>query len=208
MAPDNPATVMSKLKIRRPVFHNEADFQHELAWQLHLDGYEVRLERRFDSNTYVDLWLPKHRTVFELKYVTNTFEDSIDGEKFSLKDQSARDTRCYDFLKDIQRIENITRSEYNIEQGWAIILTNDKGYWEDTKFRGTNFDQFRIHEGVSMTGVRDWAAKTAKGAKGGRDDPIRLSGVYDMNWRKYADHETRKGLFKYLMVRVSPTQKP
>ena len=38
--------LMSKLRKRRPIFHSEADFQHALAWEIHLanPSHQVRLE--------------------------------------------------------------------------------------------------------------------------------------------------------------------
>lgn len=49
--------VLSRLALRRPIFHSEADFQFALAWQiLELDaGIDVRLESRPKAGVHLDV---------------------------------------------------------------------------------------------------------------------------------------------------------
>ncbi len=197
----NIACTLAQLRRTRPIFHLEADFQHALAWQFHLSGYDVRLEYKLYDDTYVDIWFPKECIAIELKYLTTCFTKTVCGENFKLKNQSAQDTRRYDFLKDIQRIETgIARMD--VKYGYAILLTNDKIYWEDTGRRCTNFEEFRIHEGVTLSGKRVWAEKTACGTKRNREDPINLIGEYKVCWQTYCDFGEIKGELKYLAIPV------
>lgn len=43
----NLDSLLNQLALKRPIFHSEADFQHTLAWEVHLShpAAEVRLER-------------------------------------------------------------------------------------------------------------------------------------------------------------------
>ena len=122
--------IMSELSCIRPIFHSEADFQHALAWQIHkvVPNCEVRLEYKPfpEERKYVDLWLSLTdiRVALELKYPTQILNCCEAAEAFSLRLHSARDHRRYDFLKDIERLEKISRQE-NVFRGFAIMLTND-----------------------------------------------------------------------------------
>ncbi|MGM0882435.1 MAG: hypothetical protein ACQEXQ_15520 [Bacillota bacterium] len=67
--------VLQTLAEKRPIFHNEADFQHALAWELreHYDC-NIRLERRMDIDnnrrTYLDILAEVNglKVAIELKY--------------------------------------------------------------------------------------------------------------------------------------------
>ena len=124
--------LMNDLARDRPVFHSEADFQHALAWHIHAKGLDagVRLEYRPERSKrkYVDLWLPKNRLAVELKYRTQKLTLESEGECFDLRDQSARDIGRYDFLKDIRRLEKLSKLQC-VQAGLAILLTNDPLYW-------------------------------------------------------------------------------
>ncbi len=117
--------VLNDLASKRPVFWSEADFQFAFAWELQneLPQASIRLERRFDAddNTpmYIDIWVEYEGKVYpiELKYKTSNYSDEIGGEKYLLKTQSACDTGCHDFLKDINRIEIISKSAVNFGKG-------------------------------------------------------------------------------------------
>lgn len=116
---------LNDLASKRPVFWSEADFQFAFAWELQneLPQASIRLERRFDSADnppmYIDIWVENEGKVYpiELKYKTSNYSDEIGGEKYLLKTQSACDTGCHDFLKDINRIEIISKSAVNFGKG-------------------------------------------------------------------------------------------
>ena len=57
----NIEKILEKLSLNRPVFHNEADFQFALAWEIQKfhEKYEIRLEYKvpgFDKR-YTDIWI-------------------------------------------------------------------------------------------------------------------------------------------------------
>jgi len=100
--------ILAELAERRPVFHSEADFQHELAWKLR-NTYEVRLERpyasflnNFDERQYLDICAQEENDfyAFELKYKTKEWQGDFKGEKFFLIGQGAYQNARYDFWKE------------------------------------------------------------------------------------------------------------
>src|SRR5438034_829148 len=104
---------MGNLAEVRPLFHNEADFQHAFAWQLHLENPDalVRLETKplADRQWFVDLLvrLGDCGIALELKYLTRKLEVAAAAERYSLRNHSAHDTRRYDVVKDVARLEEI-----------------------------------------------------------------------------------------------------
>jgi len=54
-------------------------------------------------------------------------------------------------------------SKYQIEAAYAIMMTNGPGHWNKSRKTGTAEppidDEFRIHDGVILTGRRSWKEK-------------------------------------------------
>lgn len=201
--------LLSELTVRRPIFHSEADFQHELAWQIRERiTPEIRLEYPYpgDNPRRLDIWLPQQGTPIELKYCTRELKTNIHGEAFDLRDQRAQDTRRYDFLKDIQRLEKACSEWADCRTGLAIFLTNDPTYWQGSKNTGTLDAAFRLHEGRTIEGSLRWAVETSPGTMRNRECPVTLQGVYEMKWRHFSRPYTDKyGEFRYLALHVAPS---
>ena len=199
--------LMKELAGYRPVFHSEADFQHALAWCIHTEkrNHMVRLEYRPIPrlSMYLDLWLPTVGVAVELKYRTRELDIEVSGESFELRNQAAKPPSRYSFLKDIQRLEHLVSRASNVRSGLAVMLTNDAGYWHETP-RGDLVDMdFHIHHGRRLTGEMTWSDRATPGTKKSREEPIRLNGVYDLQWRDYATMESgRNAKFRYLAVQV------
>lgn len=91
----------------------------------------------------------------ELKYKTKLTRTMGNGENILLKAQSAQDCGRYDFLYDIQRMEGIKESSYPTEKAYAVMMTNDSGYWNRSNKTGTAIptvdDEFRIHKSIWYT---------------------------------------------------------
>jgi hypothetical protein len=64
-----------------------------------------------------------------------------------LKDQNAQYQGRYEYLKDIQRIEWLSKELINYESGFAIFLTNDHLYWDDSG-NETNDRAFYLTQGI------------------------------------------------------------
>lgn len=194
---------------QRPVFHSEADFQHHLAWHLHVmePSLRVRLEVRPDPavREAVDLLVSRPGgagTAIELKYLKAAWQGVVGDEPFTLLNQGAHDISRYDVVKDIARVERFV----SLRPGWngfAITLTNDAMYWREPAFpRATVDRQFRIHEGVVLAGERSWEG-AGPGTMRGRAEAIQLAGTYPLSWSDYRRFGSgRNGEFRLLVVPV------
>ncbi len=112
IGPIHVVDLMTSLAERRPVFHSEADFQHALSWEIHQIHPELELRLEYkpfpDERMYCDVWVRGEMNLaIELKYLTRKLQVDINGEPYSLLDQSAHDIRRYDTLKDLWRLERI-----------------------------------------------------------------------------------------------------
>lgn len=201
--------ILAALASKRPLFHSEADFQHALAWEIHTSfpDSKIRLEYRPAGldRMYVDLWvsMPDATTLaVELKYKTRGFVFDHAGEPHELLNQGAQDLGRYDFLRDLLRLELVTRTIPAV-QGIAILLTNDSSYWAAPKSEGTVDAPFRLHEGRMLTGRLGWGRGASAGTMRSREKPIVLSGNYEISWSKYSELDLKKGVFRYALVNVS-----
>jgi hypothetical protein len=170
--------VLARLAVHRPVFHSEADFQHALAWELHVEAPDgrVRLETRPlpGRSVFLDLAavIDGTRVALELKYLTRPFTATLDGEVFQLRHQAAHDVRRYDVVKDICRLEEVVATGA-ADIGFAVILTNDPAYGHAGR-TDTSDAAFRIPEGGALDGTLTWAASAAAGTTKGRETAIAI----------------------------------
>ncbi len=196
----------------RPVFHSEADLQLALAWELQRRDPEmrVRLETRPEPGTHLDVACSRpdlgRFTALELKYLTRFWSGEVAGERFELKNHGAGDVRGYDVVKDISRVERFIdgRPGWN---GAAIAVSNDSYYWRPKASTVSNAAAFRLSEGMTLHGVRDWGAKTGAGTKNKREEAIPLEGTYVLHWRNYSTvsgsgHAAAE--FRLLLIPVGP----
>lgn len=199
---------MRSLASLRPVFHSEADFQHALAWQIHQQHPElkIRLEYRpskVNQKMYVDIWVERGSQLcaIELKYKTKSFSKKVCGEQFNLLNQAAQDLARYDFCKDISRVERLANA-YPALVGFAVLVTNDSGYWRKSDHRETVDSAFRLHQGAKLARKLSWDSRASKGTTKGRAAPIRLKRSHLLEWMDYSKFESvpKNGSFRSLVV--------
>jgi hypothetical protein len=201
--------VLASLSARRPIFHSEADLQHELAHELraHDPGLALRLEYPIGINTRasLDILLRKGGARFglELKYLCRSADVTFDDERFALKHQSAHDIRRYDVVKDIMRMERFAK-RFGAEAA-VLILSNDPAYWSSRRRPDTIDAAFDLSDLRQLTGTLGWAAGAGAGTMKGRADPLIVSGSYDLRWHNYSDVGGLGGQFRYLYVPIAPT---
>ncbi len=203
--------ILKALAVRRPIFHSEADFQHALAWIIHErhPDFVVRLEYRpnkLKKKTYIDIWLEHAGMIcaIELKYKTRCLQVVAGGEPFDLLDQSAQDIARYDFCKDIERIEALACA-YPGMFGFAVLLTNDRGYWQRSGRDGNVDSAFRVHEAAKLTGTLEWAGHASAGTTKGRTSAICLIGEYSLKWMDYSKGGDRgNSQFRIAVASVVP----
>jgi len=206
--------MLETLRKVRPIFHSEADFQHALAWEIHkqLPTYSVRLEYPLSlrQSEHLDILLASNSNdlvAIELKYKTRLLSTAFEEETFWLKDHSAQDCGRYDFLKDVQRLEEFI-SKHSNATGYAILLTNDSSYWKPPRNDSTVDANFRVHEGRIVHGTLTWGSRASKGTTKGREKAIVIRDTYHLVWQDYYQAATLPNMgnytkFKYLLVRAS-----
>ena len=201
--------VMARLSETRPIFHSEADFQHALAWRIHemMTDSQVRLECNLFPNEmgrrYLDIWLPTVGVSIELKYRKRRLElTTPEGERFALTYHRAQDQGRYDFLKDIQRVEQLV-VQGRAKTGFAILLTNDPSYWSLGQKADPVDAAFHIYEGREVAGSMAWSEEASPKTKEGREEPITLTASYTLRWQDYSKFPERGySQFRYLAVAV------
>ena len=199
--------LLRTLSRHRPLFHSEADFQHEIAntlrWMLPSGKVrlEVPLERPLNTAVDVLVWNNHLRLALELKFITKKLESVVDEEFFSLKTQGATDTRRYDVLKDVVRMEKFA-AHLAHQCAAVIVVTNDPAYWNGPKSMVTNDACFSLRQGRKISGKLEWAETTGVGTKKGRELPINLRNEYLMQWQPYSTVDAKNGCFKSLVLKV------
>ena len=199
--------IIDGLSSLRPIFNMEADFQFALGWEIQkkFPDWSVRFEHKptnLKDRIFVDLWIKGDQTsAIELKYKTRKLDVNVKGESFNLLDQAAQDLGRYDFLKDIERLENIVSIHDNVK-GYAIILTNDSAYWKSPTTETVDAE-FRMHEGRILNGELAWGTEAGAGTMRKREKPIKLTGTYKLSWKDYSQvSSTSYGKFRYLFLEI------
>lgn len=199
--------VLASLGKRRPIFHSEADLQHELAHELRAHDSDLALRLEYpigiDSRASLDILLRKGAAQFgiELKYLCRSVHTTIDDEIFALKHQSAHDIRRYDVVKDIVRMERFA-ARFGAPAA-VLVLTNDPAYWSSRRRADTIDAAFDLSDLSNLTGTLGWAAAAGAGTTKGRAEPLIVSGSYDLRWHDYSDLGGTGGRFRYLYVPIT-----
>lgn len=198
--------LMSTLALRRPVFCSEADFQHELAYEIRKcdPNLEVRLEWPLASpqRGAIDLIvIGESRFALELKYLSKSFSTTLDGEQITLKQHGARDQRRYDVCKDITRMEAF--AEATGCSAGVLVLTNDPGYWQDRARTDTIDAAFNLSHMHELSGTLAWHELTNPGTMKNREKALDVRGRYALTWRDYNRLDGIAGLFRYLWIPVA-----
>ena len=139
-------------------FSNERDFQMNLAMYLArpIHGYNnIHLEypvvlSGYSNYAYVDIVVERggEYVPIELKFhLRQRIHNMIFGNTISnpfIVQRGAYDNSCYDFWKDVKRLQDIT-TQYSssVKSGLAVFLTDDKNYWTP-KSPSINYYQFRL----------------------------------------------------------------
>ncbi|MBF0552410.1 MAG: hypothetical protein HQK60_18005 [Deltaproteobacteria bacterium] len=174
--------ILNSLRIKRCIFHSEADFQHTLAWEIHLllPDASIRLEFPFkinNENKHIDIWVVNHDEILavELKYKTQKLSTQVRNEQYELKNQRGHTNLTKYFKEDIQRLEHISTNQMKFI-GYAVLLTNDSTYWNSS----------------SRNGI----------------DPTRLGHKYHVNWEDFSqlDSDRSYSLFRSLTIKVAHDQ--
>ena len=197
---------MLRLALRRPLFCSEADFQHELAYEIRKNdpSLNVRLEWPLTapSSGAIDvIVIGKTRFALELKYLTKSFSTTLDGEPFTLKLHGAQDQRRYDVCKDVTRME--AYAEKTGQGAGVLVLTNDPGYWQERASADTADAAFNLAHLRELNGSLTWGKRAGPGTTKGREEALEIKGRYALTWQDYKRIEGKAGLFRYLWIPVA-----
>ena len=198
--------VMSRLATRRSVLCSEADFQHELGYEMRRDdpGLGVRLEYPLGSGSRgaIDILLiGAHRFALELKYLCKGLTAQVADEAVVLRHQGAHDIRRYDVCKDVERME---RYAERAGHGAAVlVLSNDPAYWQPRRRVDTVDAAFDLADTRQLGGTLQWDARAGAGTTKGRESPLEIRGSHPLAWRDYSDLGGIGGRFRYLWVPVA-----
>ena len=124
----NPAeavrAALERLRKRRPIFHSEADLQHELACELSAPGLfsRVRVELPMEG---IRVDIVADNVAIELKYVPGAFSHEWEGERFSFQRSDHDRPDRARVGKDTVRLINLMESGA-IAEGFVVLLTNRK----------------------------------------------------------------------------------
>ncbi len=198
--------ILEKLSNERKVFHSEADFQFSLAWKIkeEYSDYKIYLEWPVlteDKNKYIDIVLEKDGKIIpiELKYKTK----ELKYKNFNLKDHGARNLACYDYWKDIERVESLIINT-NFEKGFCIFLTNDLGFLNKPR-SNVGYKDFSIYENKRIFKKQlNWGKNIRKDNLNRRKEPINLKFNYQFNWENYCILKDSKlnNDFRYLFTEI------
>ena len=205
--------LINKLSKKRPIFHSEKDFQFALSWKIHeiYEDLKIRLERPVNINSnkkiHLDIFIIDNKSLIliELKYKKNKIDLIWEGEKYLLSKGSAQPESRYDFVNDIIRLEKckeIFKTEYKSILGYVLFLTNESTYWKQSKIEDVVDKEFRIHEGIILSGKLSWGTNTGR-TKKNREELLNLNNSYAIHWKDYSNFEDKiNGQFRYVLVKV------
>lgn len=225
--------VLKELSEKRPLFHNERDLQFELALKIkELYNCDIRLEyycNEIDGKRcYIDIVAIDRGNniciLFELKYKTKKFSDTLNGEVFNLKQQGARDYGCVYIHSDLQRLENLCLNKkkingLNILKAYVVFITNDDGYQKDFG-ENTAFAEFALNYPKCIKGS-PWFINSSTGKQYDKDeikagklpsakrfDSLNLDYeyTYPIEWKEY-NKLTDKAKAYQLVFEISPKNK-
>ena len=199
--------IIEKFKLEPRIFYNEAQFQFDLAWAIKEknENFDIKLEPYNDKIGYTDIIVNdgNKKIAIELKYKLADVETEyvINNCTITLHKQGAVDEGCYDYCKDLQRIEELVNKNI-VSEGYAIIIANHPGYWGKSvnkkELKGeTPWESFRLNDQKELNGELMWNGNATSAS---RKENIVLSGSYKVKWDPYLEHD--KYPFKYMIVQI------
>ena len=207
------------LAVKRPIFHSEKDFQHQLALQLAGMGYEVRLERPFNGAggaMHIDIIasLNAQKVGFELKYVHRTSGPVVGldryGEQFDVVSNWGSNLTRYDVWWDYARLAGLVAAGA-LNKGYAILLTNAPALWQLPGPIMTR--NFPLEDQAVPVSPMDWVWNNHTEAQKQSTAPGRLTPVHlpiiprPLHWEEYTKENNDPspiigtlGHYRYLII--------
>jgi len=220
MEKEDIENVLKELSKKRQIFYSEGDFQFSLGCEIQsLPNMKVIAEKPMkgnnDATEHIDMFVYNDQTKIgiELKYIKDKFSGKVGDNYYKLSPSLAYDLKCYDILKDIQRLENYVENknvDERIDIGYSIVLTNAKNLWTpEANEKESNYDEFRVYDERTLQGTMNWKPETGEGTKKKHSEPISLTGTYPIHWQIYSeinienqDKNQSNNTFKYMIFEI------
>ena len=191
------------------IFFNEKDFQIRLALYLtslknqdgtpryddvdveyYLPQKELGAEcmEKWSNKIYLDIVVEKDGVYVpvELKYSTDTVSKQISrfGEVLEdediIKHQGATNLVCYNFWKDVRRIELVKQRFKKVKNGIALMLTNNSSFKHKPK-GNVGYANFSLSDGMHGTDMK-WGESCIENKEEGGYPSFELSKGYPTEW--------------------------
>lgn len=168
-------------------FNNTQEFD-EVFIEYHIPSGLIRAYPWTDSqNIYIDIVLHKNERYYPIEIKFKTISQNIPATIFGsntsivLGHHGAQNIGCYDFWKDIRRLELYESNFANVECGIMLFISNDESYIKPPLNANTGYAQFSIHEGrvVNIGQMLNWNKILTISAN---RPPITLSHAYNLTW--------------------------
>jgi len=160
------------------------------------------------KNILIDIVLEKNNLFYpiEIKYKTTTQAlqfNNIFGQKgipVTLGQHGGQNIGCYDFWKDIKRVELFEEIFPNVVKGVVLFASNDPTYRNAPLDPKASYAQFSIHDGrkvsVSKDSPLDWNNGSCGTAKG--RPAIHLIHDYNIVWTQMKQMQQIQDLYYIL----------
>jgi hypothetical protein len=169
------------------MFETSSAFDRVFVEQLIPAGMIPNYPWTDDNNIYIDLVILKDGFYYpiEIKFKTKSQQIPLsvlgNDELMTLGHHGAQNIGCYDFWKDVKRLELYEASFPQVVQGIMLFVTNDETYLQPPLNMNTGYAQFSIHEG--KTAAQQETLNWNRTLSISRNRPhIQLNRDYHVSW--------------------------
>jgi hypothetical protein len=202
------------LTSREEFFTREQEIQIYLAYHLNQRNIfdNVYLEYHIPSNIlsnypwkdsnniYIDIVVFVGGRYYPIEIKYKTVSQAVSLKVFGtpspviLGHHGAQNIGCYDFWKDIKRLELFEENFENVEQGIMLFVTNDPSYLQPPRNNEVGYAQFSIEEyrEIEIGTILDWNGALSISVN---RPPITLKRDYSLKW-----NELNLTQHKYLLL--------
>ena len=206
--------IKEALKKRKDFFTREQEIQIYLADYLNRKNLfdNVYLEYHIPSNSlvnyqwkdsnniYIDIVIVSGNKYYPVEIKYKTISQTVPLKLFGtpspvvLGHHGAQNIGCYDFWKDIKRLELFEENFENVEQGIMLFVTNDQSYLQPPRNNEVGYAQFSIEQSreVESGTILDWNGALSISVN---RPPITLKRDYSLKW-----NELNLTQHKYLLL--------
>ena len=152
------------------------------------------------NNIYIDIVIVSGNNYYPVEIKYKTISQTVPLKLFgtpspvTLGHHGAQNIGCYDFWKDIKRLELFEEKFENVEQGIMLFVTNDSSYLQPPRNNEVGYAQFSINQNriVESGQTLDWNGALSISVN---RPPIHLVNSYFLKWS-----EMKLKQHKYLLL--------